>query len=359
MRHWFGRLSYRWDWLQVEVSSQCHASCVYCPTAIYRQNNSNLLMEMETFQKLVPAFSQTRLVYLQGWGEPFLNPHFFEMVRMAKTAGCQVGMTTNGMFVNDDKLLEIANSGVDIVTLSLAGCLETNDAIRKGTRLAQVLKITQRLKQLKEQNGRTGPDVHIAYMLLRSGLEEVEQLPRLLEGSGVSQVVISTLDFIPSPNLEAEALIPSSQEEYTGLRARLDGVVAAGKRSGIDIYYQLVAPGNNEIVDANSTPGELDFTVLLPVSQPSCTENIQRSAFVSASGDVSPCVFTHLPVKSAEELASKMGKLYQPMIFGNVHEHPLEAIWQSKGYRAFRHSHRAHALQANCRCCLKPRVQIL
>jgi len=44
---------------------------------------------MEAFTNLVPAFSTPKLVYLQGWGEPFTHPQFFEMVRLASKPAAQ------------------------------------------------------------------------------------------------------------------------------------------------------------------------------------------------------------------------------------------------------------------------------
>lgn len=357
MKKWFEWFSPRWDWLQVEVSSLCHADCIYCPTAIYPKDNGNRLMSMETFRKLSSSFPRTRLVYLQGWGEPFLNPNFFEMVRIAKAAGCQVGMTTNGMLMNAEKLTEVVNCGTDIVTFSLAGCSEKNDVIRKGTRLAQVLTVVKQLNQISEQGGKTPPEIHIAYMLLRSGLDEIDQLPQLLGGLGISQVVITTLDFVPSPALENETLVSSSQEEYDSLRARLNGVVSAGARLGIEIHYSLAAPQDDGMEAGKSNAGELDLLMAMTVSRPSCTENIQRAAFISAGGDVTPCVFGHLPVRTPEVAAAQTGKPYQFMVFGNVENQTLEAIWHSKNYRAFRRSHQSGEKNDLCQNCVKLRVQ--
>jgi MoaA/NifB/PqqE/SkfB family radical SAM enzyme len=350
---WFIRPSRWWDWIQVEVSSQCPAACIYCPTTLFRKWGSNLLMSMETYHRLLPAFPRTRLVFLQGWGEPFMNPHFFEMVRQAKAAGCQVGTTTNGMLLDEDKLTGLVHSGVDIVAFSLAGCSETNDVIRKGTSFAKVLEAIRQLNRIKGNEGTPRPDIHIAYMLLRSGLDEVEQLPSLLAGLGVSQVVVTTLDFAPIPALDREALIPSSQDEYASLRARMDRLAASGRQSGLEIRCQLVA---FQVGDDTSVPAELDIAAFLPFHRPACTENVQRAAFISADGDVSPCVFTHLPVASPAVVAAQMGKPYQPLIFGNIRERSLEDIWKSKSYRAFRRSHRSGDLEGPCQKCLKPMV---
>ena len=350
---WFIRPSRCWDWLQLEVSSQCPAACIYCPTALFREWGNNRLMSMETFHRLLPAFSRTRMVFLQGWGEPFLNPHLFEMVRLAKAAGCRVGTTTNGMLLDADKLAGLVNSGMDIVAFSLAGCGETNDAVRKGTRLAHVLESIRQLSRIRENEGTARPEIHIAYMLLRSGLDEIDQLPSLLAGSGVSQVVVSTLDLILMPALKQEALIPSSRDEYNDLRTRLDRLAASGRESGLDIRCQMVDFRSG--IDA-SVPAELDITAFLPFRQPACTENIQRAAFISAGGDVSPCVYTNLPVASPSMVVAQTERPYQRLIFGNIHERSLEDIWKSKTYREFRHSHRGGQLEAPCRGCLKTMV---
>lgn len=76
---------------------------------------------MEAFLNLVPAFRTTRLVYLQGWGEPFTHPQFFEMVRLAKKAGCMVGTTSNGTLPNRDIIARPINEGLDVIGFSLAG----------------------------------------------------------------------------------------------------------------------------------------------------------------------------------------------------------------------------------------------
>ena len=87
------------DWIQVEVTSLCNAECVYCPHVVYEQFWQKNHMPIETFEKLLPAFRRTSLVYLQGWGEPFLHPRFFEMVRIARGCGCRVGKRPTAFYV--------------------------------------------------------------------------------------------------------------------------------------------------------------------------------------------------------------------------------------------------------------------
>ena len=178
------------------------------------------LSQGATFRQ-VPEFGRTRLVFLQGWGEPFLNPRFFEMATQAKRAGSMVGVATNGTSLDERTATHLVRCDVDIVAFFLAGTDDDNDVVRRGTRLQDVIEAIQAVRRAKERHGSDSPAVHIAYLLLRSGLEGLPRLPGLIEGTGVQQVVISTLDFVPCRELARQTLRPESLDEYGEIRSRL------------------------------------------------------------------------------------------------------------------------------------------
>lgn len=315
------------DWIQVEVSSYCNALCSYCPRTVYRDDWQDRHLPLAEFQKLLPAFTKTNMVYLQGWGEPFLNPDFFEMVRLVKKAGCRVGVTTNGMLLNEDKIERLLAEQVDIIAFTLAGVEPArNDLIRKGTRQAAVFEVIRQLNRLKQERGATQPTIHIAYMLLRSGLEEVTRLPRLLEGLGIEQVVITLLDLVPNESLAPEAIRPATESEYQQLHALLEAVRREGEKANLDIHYQLTHPTRQ---------------------RQSCGENIQQALFISSDGRVSPCTFTNL------SLADGADRSYERLTFGNINQTPLVSIWRQETYTAFRQSFYNGQIPAICRGCAK------
>jgi MoaA/NifB/PqqE/SkfB family radical SAM enzyme len=261
-----------------------------------------------------------------------VNPHFFTMAQMAKEAGCQVGVTTNGMLLDDAAISGIVEQRIDIVAFSLAGTDEMNDAVRKGTRLKSVLSAIRSLNHEKKARGCSHPSIHIAFMLLRSGLDSLEHLPALLENTGVTQVVISTLDFTPTRELEKEMLAPRTMDEYEGLRRKLDAVQLEASRLDIDVHYQLRYPGER---------------------RPVCTENVLRAFFISAGGEVSPCVFTNLPVADAFYVVNGIERPVQNLTFGSVNECSLSRIWRKRAYAVFRRSHVSDQIAAPCRDCPK------
>jgi MoaA/NifB/PqqE/SkfB family radical SAM enzyme len=326
-------LAPKFDWLQVAVSTYCNASCFYCPRTVYRRQWRNEHLSLKTFRHLAPAFAKTRLIHLQGWGEPFLNPELFAMIQLAKDAGCRVGTTTNGMLLEAGVLHRLVDLEVDILAFSLAGVDEQNDLRRRGASIKKVLEAMGQLNRIKLEKGKTKPEVHVAYMLLRSGIADLAKLPSVLQGLGVSQVVISTLDFVPSGDLTTEALLVSDNREDSGLETQLAALVKSGQAHGLKIHCQF---------RSGTRTGRV------------CTENVQRALVVSSTGEVSPCVFTNLPVNGAVTYAVRgQERPYRRLSLGNVREHSLAKIWGQVSYRRFRNSFYEGGPPQICRSCLK------
>lgn len=320
------------DWIQVEVTSYCNAACIYCPRTAYGPAWQNRHLPMDTFMKLAPVFKKSRLVHLQGWGEPFMNHHFFQMLETAKASGCQVGTTTNGMLLDEERIARLVDHEIDLVAFSLAGTGEENDRIRKGTRLERVLQAIRALSEEKNRRNVQKPAIHIAYMLLRSGLEGLERLPSLVKGLGVSHIVISTLDFAPSDELVGEVLRPETRAEHDRWETLIDKVSERSQEQGIQFYCHLPFPEQRRT---------------------ECTENVGRALCVSSDGAVTPCVYTNLELVDACYFTRAERRPYRRMSFGSVSERSLEAIWSGAQYRGFRSSFRKGTLAPHCQGCPK------
>ena len=68
------------DWIQIEITSYCNADCIYCPHTAYRKSWQNRYLPLKSFQNLIPALPKSNLIYLQGWGEPFIHPDFMDII---------------------------------------------------------------------------------------------------------------------------------------------------------------------------------------------------------------------------------------------------------------------------------------
>jgi MoaA/NifB/PqqE/SkfB family radical SAM enzyme len=321
------------DWIQVEISTHCNAGCIYCPRTVFRKHWKNKLLPLEIFKKLVPAFQKTRLVHLQGWGEPFIHPHFLEMLQISKKAGCLVGTTTNGTLLNVRKIEQLVNERLDIIALSIAGTDETyNDKIRQGTSLKKILETIDTINTVKARYHTDKPDIHIAYMLLRSGLSQIEKLPLLAENIGVSQVVVSSLTLVPNRELHPESVLASDSAEFSEIKRHLNQIKTSCSDKGISLYFRIAYP--------------------LPEDR-FCSENIAKALVVGSDGNISPCVMNQ--IHTQEQVSYYFNEKEYPLIgisFGNISEQTIKTIWNKKEYYQFRNSFAENRLQKRCTACM-------
>ena len=317
-----------WDWFQIEVTSFCNANCIYCPHTIYKKIWINRHLEVELFKKLEPYLCNTKLVYLQGWGEPFLNPRIFDMIEFAKKFGCRVGTTSNANLIDREISEKIVMSKLDSISFSLTGVDKDNDFYRKGTSLERVLNAIDEINYVKKKLKVDFPKINIAYLLLTSGLGKIHKLPDLLKGRNINQVIISTLDFIPSEDFKSESIRFNNINEMSEFSKTIEKIIKRGIDFGQEIYCNVP---------------------VLSQKLRSCSENPENSLFIGSDGSVSPCVFTNLPLES-KPLDSNN---YIKIIFGNISTEDLYEIWNAKKYVDFRSSFQRNFYLMPCKKCLK------
>jgi MoaA/NifB/PqqE/SkfB family radical SAM enzyme len=311
------------DCIQVEVSSRCPGRCTYCPRTTLKGQWQARDMEMATFGRLWPLMRRSSRVHLQGWGEPLLNPAFFEMAALARKAGCQVSTTTCGLRMEPGLALRIVESGIDIVAFSLAGTDAASNASRFGVDFDRVCNAVSLLQNVRRERMGVHLEIHFAYLMLASNIDAVRGLPALMQRLGVHAAVVSTLDYIPEPGLKAEALQPHEAEKLAAAAAVLGEAAAAARRLGLGFHYELPNPG---------------------ATGATCRENIQRSLFISADGAVSPCVYVNVPADVADP---------RRRIFGNVRTQDPHAIWESEAFRRFRERLAGGDPDLSCQTCPK------
>jgi radical SAM protein with 4Fe4S-binding SPASM domain len=311
------------DCIQVEVTSRCPGRCSYCPHTTQRENWLSRDMDMEAFGRLWQLMRRAGRVHLQGWGEPLLNPVFFDMAALARNAGCQVSTTTCGLRMDPELAFRIVESGIDIVAFSLAGSDTASNASRLGVDFDRVCEAVSTLQAVRRERMGVHLEIHFAYLMLASTMEAVAGLPALMQRLGVHAAVISTLDYIAEPGLEAEAFTPQETDKLAKAAAILSEVEVEARRLDLGFHYELPSPA---------------------AAGNACRENIGRSLYVSADGSVSPCVYVNVPVGIADP---------KRRVFGNVRDQDPVQIWESAEFRRFRERLACGDPDLPCRSCPK------
>ena len=323
----------RLDWIQIGVTSRCNARCIYCPHWTAKKYWQGEDLPFEIFKSLSPSFSRTGLVYLQGWGEPLLHPRFFDMLKMVKKKGARAGLTSNATLLDKEKIRKLAGEGLDIICLSVAGTDQTNDEIRKGTSLNKALSVIEEVHRLKSIMPGSGLQIHLAYMLLRSGLEQLEKMPGFFNSLGVDQIVVSSLTLALDPDMEKEMYLADSEEGFKKVK---DSLV--------------------EMKNLADEPDNIFFHIYNPFMKGrDCSENIHKACYMSVEGALRPCVYTDFPDLGPGIFRHFKGRKY-PLLnldFGNIRERPLNKIWFNSDYVRFREDFSRNRFKDQCLYCTK------
>lgn len=307
--------------LQVEVTSCCPGKCIYCPHTTRAGVWKSRHMTPQTFAALWPAMCRASRVHLQGWGEPFLNPWFMDFVELARRAECSVSTTTCGLRMDEELAERLVAGGVDIIAFSLTGTDEASNAARAGVPFARVEQAVRTLQKVRKARNAVHLEIHLAYLMLASNVEAVRGLPGLMEEWGIHAVVVSTMDYIPSPEMAGEAFAPHEREKIEAARAVLEDVGAEIRASGRDFYASLPAPE----------------------PAPTCRERAHRTLYVDAEGQISPCVYLNVPVEAPEP-----GRT----VFGRLEEDPMD-VWNREDYVEFRRAVQTAQPPSACVSCAK------
>lgn len=156
---------------KLKTTDNCNSRCITC--SYWQKTHENELSLAEIFD----AITQMRAVGVEHLmftgGEPTLRKELPEMVAAAKAAGFQgIGMTTNSLSLNEDRIDALVAAGLDEVVLSFEG-LDKHDEIR-GV-LGNLKKIQRNLVHLANlRDGGARVTVKLAMTLMAPTFDQVE-----------------------------------------------------------------------------------------------------------------------------------------------------------------------------------------
>lgn len=183
----------------VGVSFACNAKCSHCIYAMFPKtkeemqgaDNKKVFMDLNTFKKIADecAGHKHSLLRLVGFGEPMLNPSFFEMVEYGKRVGCNVGIITNGSLLDEKSCNRLLDAGIDAVDISVdAYKKETYEKIRAGLDFD---KLEENVKRFVDMRNKKSKNTFIFCSIVEQ-TEVMEELNDALKyWGGITDKVVS------------------------------------------------------------------------------------------------------------------------------------------------------------------------
>ncbi len=129
--------------VQIEPTTWCNLKCAGC-NRTYRENEGTLEishMSLQTFQAVVDNLPPAEVCWLNGYGEPTLNPGLPKFLPIAKKKFDQVFCISNALTRGPDFYREMEAGGLDELHISVDSLNpDMVDRVREGT-------VTEKLKR--------------------------------------------------------------------------------------------------------------------------------------------------------------------------------------------------------------------
>lgn len=271
--------------MAIEPTTACNLRCPECPSGLRSFTRPTGKLDTALFEKIMRDVSE-HLIYLTFYfqGEPYLNPQFLDMVRIATRHKIYTTTSTNAHFLDDYNAKKTVESGLDRLIISIDGASqETYESYRKEGDLTKVLEGTENILKWRKALNSNHPKVMWQFLVVKPNEHEIPRIKQLAKAYGVDKVAFKTAQIYDFE--QGSDLIPTI-EKYSRYKSNGDGT------------YRIKNKLENK-----------------------CWK-MWQSCVVTWDGQVIPCCFDKDATHS----------------MGNVSEHTFEDIWHSKPYNHFRKS---------------------
>lgn len=280
--------------LQVEPTILCNLECSFCINPFLPRTRTSLTPEK--FERILDEAPDTTKISLVGIGESFMNKKIFDLIRMAKKRGLEIGTTSNGTVLNDRILGEILDCGLDWLNFSIDGATkETYEKMRPGATFEKVLANITRISNAVEN--RQKPVLSIWFLSNSGNIHELPDMVELVKSIGIPRLNTQGVHYWGHPDWHDKA---NEANAVVDLRPALRETQRRAEKAGVEFNWH------------NFPDPEKDRACKWP----------WKGSYITADGFVTPCC--------------ENGSDPQRINFGNILEQSYEEIWNSAEYREFR-----------------------
>jgi radical SAM protein with 4Fe4S-binding SPASM domain len=151
--------------VDIELASICNLKCPMCYTitAAFKEHVNTKRMDWPLFCKIIDEIGgKVPAIRLSLRGEATLNRHFVDCIRYAKAKGVkEVSTLTHGFKLTLPFFEQIADAGIDWITISIDGIGATYERIRAPIRFDELLQKIKDIKRFKDERGLRRPVIKV------------------------------------------------------------------------------------------------------------------------------------------------------------------------------------------------------
>ncbi len=206
----------------IEPTTSCNLRCPECPTGMQSLTRTKGSLDLEVYKTILDKLSPD-LIYLTLYfqGEPFLNPHFPEMVTLARNRHIFVATSTNAHYLDDSNVAKIIQSGLSHLIISMDGLdQETYEKYRVNGDLQTVTDGIKRLVAAKKAMKSKSPFIELQFLVMRHNEHQMNAMRNYAEQAGVDKLSFKSAQVY---NFETKNTIIPALKQKSRYRQLPDG----------------------------------------------------------------------------------------------------------------------------------------
>jgi radical SAM protein with 4Fe4S-binding SPASM domain len=182
--------------MMIEPTDLCNLRCTGCWTNDDSRGGRPRYLSTDGFKKVIDDLGDNLfIIWLWGWGEPFLNKNIYEMTRLARRKDIVVLSSTNGNVRFDaHEAEELLRSGLSQLIVAVDGTDQvTYGKYRTGGRLDLILDNIRTLVETKRRLALPTPVINMRMVVMRHNQDQIAKFRALGGSLGVDIVSFKTM----------------------------------------------------------------------------------------------------------------------------------------------------------------------
>jgi MoaA/NifB/PqqE/SkfB family radical SAM enzyme len=298
----------------IDTGNICNLECSFCPTGTKPQGMKKGIMTPDTFKSIIDKLKDRVFCYeMMNWGEPFLNPHFLDMISYMSKYGLRSKVDSNfcAFEFSEEFCEEIVKSGLWMISASIDGTSEnTYSLYRIKGDYSLALYNLQRLCRAKERLASYTPVIRRQFLVHKHNEHEID-VARIIAQNLKIMITFMPMDiWFETDEIKCSSLHNLQKKGRYHRAEWSDDFFEGYSKKGIQYYLPV-----EEL---------LQFTPRfpkLPEDLPSvCFQPFARLV-VNWDGRILPCMHCY-----GDEF-----------VIGNLLDHSLKKSWYNEEYTACRH----------------------
>ncbi|MCB9225147.1 MAG: radical SAM/SPASM domain-containing protein [Crocinitomicaceae bacterium] len=198
--------------VSIEPTTACNLRCPQCPSGLRQFTRPTGNLKISTNELILNGLGKNlQFINYYFQGEPFINPQFLDLVKVARSRNIYVLTSTNAHFISLETAQKIIDSGINEIVISIDGTTqETYQNYRIEGELSKVIEGTKNLISVKKKATSRLPIVTFQFLVSKQNEHQINDVKNLGRELGVDRVNLKTIQIYDYEN--GNDLIPENPE---------------------------------------------------------------------------------------------------------------------------------------------------